>query len=106
MKLIADSGATKTDWCIGENQSDYRIIHTQGINPFHQSREHIGKVLKEELLPQLEKQEEISHIYFYVGILTTKINFCQFFIILLLIFKKLIYFCKEVRLIKKLMNIN
>lgn len=65
MKLIADSGATKTDWCIGENQSDYRIIHTQGINPFHQSREHIGKVLKEELLPQLEKQEEISHIYFY-----------------------------------------
>ena len=65
MKLIADSGATKTDWCIGETLSDCRTIHTQGINPFHQSREHIGKVLEEELLPQIGKAEEISHIYFY-----------------------------------------
>ena len=65
MKLIADSGATKTDWCIGENLSDCRIIHTQGINPFHQSLEHIRKVMEEELLPQIQKTEAISHIYFY-----------------------------------------
>ena len=65
MKLIADSGATKTDWCIGHSTSDCRIIHTQGINPFHQSKEHINKVLEEELMPQLEHTEAISHIYFY-----------------------------------------
>lgn len=65
MKLIADSGATKTDWCIGKSPTDCRIIQTQGINPFHQSKEHIRMVLSEELLPQLEKEESITHIHFY-----------------------------------------
>ena len=65
MKLIADSGATKTDWCIGQNQADAHIIQTQGINPFHQSKEHIALVLGEELLPQLMPAECITHIYFY-----------------------------------------
>lgn len=65
MKLIADSGATKTDWCIGQDQTNAHIIQTQGINPFHQFSEHIGKVLKEELLPQLKEAENISQIYFY-----------------------------------------
>ena len=65
MILIADSGATKTDWCIGNSPTDYRIIHTQGINPFHQSQEHINKVLEEELMPQLKNIEEISQIHFY-----------------------------------------
>lgn len=65
MKLIADSGATKTDWCIGQKHTDARIIQTQGINPFHQSKEHIEKVLTEELLPQLSKTQPITHIHFY-----------------------------------------
>ena len=65
MILIADSGATKTDWCIGKHTTDAQIIHTQGINPFHQTREHIAQVLREELLPQLGKAETISHIFFY-----------------------------------------
>lgn len=65
MTLIADSGATKIDWCIGQDQTNAHIIQTQGINPFHQSSEHIGKVLKEELLPQLKEAENISQIYFY-----------------------------------------
>lgn len=65
MILIADSGATKTDWCIGQSQADYRIIQTQGINPFHQTAEHIRKVLEEELLPQLNDTATISHIHFY-----------------------------------------
>lgn len=65
MKLIADSGATKTDWCIGKDKENTRIIQTQGINPFHQSAEHIYKVLTEELLPQLKDAESITHIHFY-----------------------------------------
>ena len=65
MILIADSGATKTDWCIGKNRTDYHIIKTQGINPFHQPKEHISKVLREELLPQLENSICVSHIHFY-----------------------------------------
>ena len=65
MILIADSGATKTDWCLGNTTTDARIIQTQGINPFHQSPEHIYKVLAEELLPQLEEGINITHIHFY-----------------------------------------
>lgn len=65
MKLIADSGATKTDWCFGKNKVDAQVVQTQGINPFHQSKEHIAKVLCEELLPQLPKEEPITHIHFY-----------------------------------------
>lgn len=65
MILIADSGATKTDWCIGTKQTDVRIKQTQGINPFQQSMEHIHQVLDEELLPLLEEPADITHIYFY-----------------------------------------
>lgn len=65
MILIADSGATKTDWCLGEKTTDARVIQTQGINPFHQSAEHIYKVLTEELLPQLGEKNHITHIHFY-----------------------------------------
>ena len=65
MILIADSGATKTDWCLGEKTTDTRLIQTQGINPFHQSAEHIYKVLTEELLPQLVEKNHITHIHFY-----------------------------------------
>lgn len=65
MILIADSGATKTDWCFGTNIQNTQIIQTQGINPFHQSETHIRKILSEELLPQLKNTEKPSHIYFY-----------------------------------------
>ena len=65
MILIADSGATKTDWCLGEKTTDARVIQTQGINPFHQSAEHIYKVLAEELLLQLGEATNITHIHFY-----------------------------------------
>lgn len=66
MILIADSGATKTDWCLGSHKSDARVFQTQGINPFHQSAEHINRVLKEELLPQLtEDAKAITNVHFY-----------------------------------------
>lgn len=65
MKLIADSGATKTDWCIGRDKADARIVQTQGINPFHQTATHIYKVLTEELMPQLENPGSITHVHFY-----------------------------------------
>ena len=64
MILIADSGATKTDWCYGSVEQ-HQIIQTQGINPFHQSTETISQVLSEELKPQLEDCTQITHIFFY-----------------------------------------
>lgn len=54
MKLIADSGSTKTDWVITDNEEHTVKLHTQGINPFHQSAEDIDHIISTELIPQLE----------------------------------------------------
>ena len=58
MFLIADSGSTKTDWCLCDKGIVIKKIHTQGINPYHQKEEIIEEVLREELLPQLPKNSE------------------------------------------------
>ena len=53
MFLIADSGSTKTDWCLCNEGTAILRIQTQGINPYHQTEEAIEQVLFDELLPQL-----------------------------------------------------
>ena len=53
MILIADSGSTKTDWCLCHEGTIVSTMQTQGINPYHQSEEAIEMVLREELLSQL-----------------------------------------------------
>ena len=57
MYLIADSGSTKTDWCLCNQGTVLQNIQTQGINPYHQSEEAIETVLREELRPQLSLQK-------------------------------------------------
>ena len=47
MKLIADSGSTKTDWVLTDGTCVVETFQTQGINPFHQSEEVILSVLRE-----------------------------------------------------------
>ena len=66
MKLIADSGSTKTDWvCINADNSIQPIkAHTVGLNPFHMSDSEFRDVLVHELLPQLG-DAEITDVYFY-----------------------------------------
>ena len=53
MILIADSGSTKTDWCVVLNGTLIKRIGTKGINPFFQSEEDIQRELTISLLPQL-----------------------------------------------------
>lgn len=52
LTLIADSGSTKTDWCLCKKGTVLCTIQTQGINPYHQTEKAIEKVLCEELQPQ------------------------------------------------------
>ena len=52
MKLIADSGSTKTDWVLTDGTGMVAQFQTQGINPFHQTEDDIRHILQEELLPQ------------------------------------------------------
>ena len=53
MKLIADSGSTKTAWCLVSDDGRQERISTQGINPYHQTEADIVSALRTELLPAL-----------------------------------------------------
>jgi len=66
MILIADSGSTKTSWCLAESGCSLQTFQTSGINPYFQSEEEIRTQLIEELFPQLEIDiQEIKAVYFY-----------------------------------------
>ncbi len=71
MKLIADSGSTKTSWKIIENSLEAKNIQTSGINPFFRNSDDIYSELVNNLLP--ETGNEIDEIYFYgAGILNAE----------------------------------
>ena len=63
MKLIADSGSTKTSWKLINHLGESKSIKTPGINPFFRTEEDIYQELKMLLLP--ETGTEIEQIYFY-----------------------------------------
>lgn len=66
MKLIADSGSTKTDWALVENGMVLGKYQTQGINPFHQDDATIMTIFQKELLPQISSLlSPSSMLYFY-----------------------------------------
>lgn len=64
MILIADSGSTKTDWCVVLDGTPIKRITTKGINPFFQSEEEIQQELTVSLLPQLPERT-VNSVYFY-----------------------------------------
>lgn len=64
MILIADSGSTKTDWCVVKQGQFIRQISTKGTNPFFQSEEEMSREIATALLPQLE-DNTLDTVYFY-----------------------------------------
>lgn len=62
--LIADSGSTKTHWCVVNNGVVLQEIFTDGINPFYQTDMEIIALVDSQLIPLLE-YSEISTVYFY-----------------------------------------
>ncbi len=62
--LIADSGSTKTDWCLKTAQGETVCVQTKGLNPFQMTEEEIAEEIKMALLPKLHISE-ISSVYFY-----------------------------------------
>lgn len=63
MKLIADSGSTKTSWKLISPSGVSKDIKTSGINPFFRTEEDICQELEKYLLP--ETGTDIQQIYFY-----------------------------------------
>ena len=62
--LIADSGATKTDWCL---TSGGKIIHRfsgKGISPVYQTEEEITEEIRQHVYPLL-RNSPIKSIHFY-----------------------------------------
>ena len=64
MIIIADSGSTKTDWCVVNHGKQVKRITTEGTNPFFQTEEEISQVVKDKLMPHLDGVK-IDAVYFY-----------------------------------------
>lgn len=63
MNLIADSGSTKTSWCLtADSEKRAMTCRTQGINPFYQNGRAILALLRKEYPGDFPLPE---HVFFY-----------------------------------------
>lgn len=62
--LIADSGATNTDWCLTSHGEILSRFSGNGISPVYQSQEEIANEIQQYIFP-LFKEYEIHSIVFY-----------------------------------------
>jgi N-acetylglucosamine kinase-like BadF-type ATPase len=63
VKLIADCGATKAEWCLLKDGKQ-KTIFTQGISPYFLDTEQITDLLMKELKPRL-KNVQVDELYYY-----------------------------------------
>lgn len=63
MLLIADSGSTKTDWrLVDEEGVTVSKVKTEGLNPYFLSSDDIGKIVTAQVLPHIR---EVDKVFFY-----------------------------------------
>lgn len=72
LKLIADSGATKTEWRL-VGKSTYKSFFTIGISPYHMNRSQIRDLLLKEF-PKPVLKKNIVSVYYYGTGCKTKAN--------------------------------
>jgi N-acetylglucosamine kinase-like BadF-type ATPase len=66
MILIADSGGSKTDWRLIQNDGTIGQASAPGFNPYYQPIDDLKKNVQEILLPKMQNQEDqVNEIYFY-----------------------------------------
>lgn len=63
MILIADSGASKTDWRIIDGSGKIEQAQTIGFNPYYQPIEQFDQEVREVLVPQVK--QSIDKIFYY-----------------------------------------
>lgn len=66
IKLIADSGATKTEWTLLDGKKK-KTLFTQGISPYFHTTAQIQGILEQELLPHLKKTVPDEVHYYGTG---------------------------------------
>ena len=64
MILIADSGATKSDWILMNEEGEQMRFQLVGLNPFYVDTIEIVTILSKELTPYIENKK-IKQIFFY-----------------------------------------
>ncbi|TSA30616.1 MAG: hypothetical protein D4R67_00095 [Bacteroidetes bacterium] len=64
MRLIADSGSTKTFWAVAGGEKTKKVIQTQGLNPYFTSPELMHEILHNELVHNLVC-DTVNQIFFY-----------------------------------------
>ena len=64
MKLIADSGATKSDWVLIDKSGERMSFQLLGMNPFYIGSDKIIEILAHDIVPFTD-QKKISEIHFY-----------------------------------------
>ena len=63
IKLIADSGSTKTEWCLLKNNKPV-IFTSQGMSPYFVNAAQVENIIINEVIPFLKKNKP-DEIYFY-----------------------------------------
>ena len=64
MKLIAESGSTRTEWALVEDNHLIQRAFTEGINPFYQTRREISRNVRLGL-PEIFFRKKIEQVYYY-----------------------------------------
>jgi N-acetylglucosamine kinase-like BadF-type ATPase len=63
VKLIADSGSTKTEWCL-LNEKKKTLFFSQGLSPYFLNERQVQEILIKEVVPRLKKVSP-AEIFFY-----------------------------------------
>ena len=63
MVIIADSGSTKTQWCLLQGHEVINEMYTDGINPYYQTEAEIAEMVQSHVLLSFGK--DVGAVYFY-----------------------------------------
>ena len=74
MKLIADSGSTKTEWVLTDNGNVVKRTLTKGYNPYYFDKQVLDDIVADELLPVIGQAAAVTEIYFYGAGCSTPAN--------------------------------
>ena len=64
MKLIAESGSTRTEWALVEDNRLIQRSFTEGLNPFFQTRREISRSVRLGL-PEHFFKRKLEQVYYY-----------------------------------------
>ena len=64
MKLIAESGSTRTEWALVEDNHLVQRVFTEGLNPFFQTRREFSRSVRLGL-PESFFKKKMDQVYYY-----------------------------------------